>query len=64
MRKNIEELQIAYTPLPGSGVVTISVGVAAARPDPRADPQKLLNEADKALYQAKAKGRNRVVAAQ
>jgi diguanylate cyclase (GGDEF)-like protein len=63
-RKSVEELQIAYAGLPENGFVTISIGVAAAAPGPGANPQELLNEADKALYQAKAKGRNRVVAAQ
>lgn len=63
-RKNVEELQIAYTGLPENGFVTISVGVAATIPDPGANPQQLLNDADKALYQAKTKGRNLVMAAQ
>jgi diguanylate cyclase (GGDEF)-like protein len=63
-RKNVEDLQIAYTGLPENGFVTVSIGVAAAVPDPGANPQQLLNEADKALYQAKTSGRNKVYAAQ
>lgn len=63
-RQSVEELQIAYTGLAENGFVTISVGVAGASPDPAANPQQLLNDADKALYQAKTRGRNRVVAAQ
>jgi diguanylate cyclase (GGDEF)-like protein len=63
-RKNVEELQISYTGVPENGNVTISIGVAAATPEPGANPQQILNDADKALYQAKTKGRNKIVAAQ
>jgi diguanylate cyclase (GGDEF)-like protein len=63
-RRNVEELQLAYTGLPENGYVTISIGVASTIPDPGANPQQLLNDADKALYEAKTKGRNRVMAAQ
>jgi diguanylate cyclase (GGDEF)-like protein len=41
--------------------LTISVGVAARRGE-NSDPGELLKLADKALYAAKAKGRNQVVA--
>ncbi|NWF76819.1 MAG: diguanylate cyclase [Nitrospirae bacterium] len=40
--------------------ITVSIGVAGI-PDPEIDnPEKLINISDSALYQAKAKGRNRV----
>ena len=42
------------------GVVTISIGVAAMVPGPGLLPDQLIGEADKALYIAKAQGRNRV----
>jgi diguanylate cyclase (GGDEF)-like protein len=43
--------------------VTISTGLATAE-DPREPLESLMRRADEALYQAKAEGRNRVVAAQ
>jgi len=44
-----------------SSVVTASVGVATARPNQDSDPVELIERADKALFQAKEAGRNRVV---
>jgi diguanylate cyclase (GGDEF)-like protein len=43
-----------------SEVVTISGGVAAARPGE--SPEQVLHHADQALYEAKARGRNQIVA--
>jgi diguanylate cyclase (GGDEF)-like protein len=45
------------------GIVTVSVGVACLRPQAFEDSYTLVQEADEALYAAKAGGRNRVVAA-
>src|SRR5713101_6084598 len=42
--------------------VTVSIGVAA-RDEERTTPEQVIRFADKALYKAKAKGRNRTVAA-
>ena len=42
--------------------VTLSVGVASF-PDHGDDPQAIISKADAALYQAKKRGRNRVVLA-
>jgi two-component system, cell cycle response regulator len=42
--------------------VTVSIGVASRTPAD-ADPHALIKRADEALYEAKGKGRNRVVAA-
>lgn len=42
--------------------VTISIGVAAIAPSHDRSPEQLLREADRALYRAKEKGRNQVVA--
>jgi diguanylate cyclase (GGDEF)-like protein len=55
---------IAETPFPtrsGSLPVTVSIGVACT--DGPCSPDEILEAADRALYQAKAQGRNQVVAA-
>ncbi len=46
-----------------SGVVTISVGVAAGRPLERDLGDRFITKADEALYESKRQGRNRVTAA-
>lgn len=45
------------------GVLTVSIGVASARPANETAPDDLIRRSDIALYAAKAKGRNRVSAA-
>jgi diguanylate cyclase (GGDEF)-like protein len=54
LRRDIEMLA-----MPGVGQITASFGVAAL-PEDAVDPQLLLRRADRALYSAKALGRNRV----
>ena len=41
-----------------AGITTVSIGVASRMADTAADSSQLVNDADKALYAAKAAGRN------
>ena len=59
LRARIEE-KVAVDGAPEDERVTISLGVASADP-PDFDEIRLIRNADAALYQAKASGRNRVV---
>lgn len=63
VRKNIAELQIPHAHSSAAEHVTVSVGVASMTPTLSSRPEQLIAAADQALYQAKEKGRNRVMAA-
>ncbi len=56
LRQAVEALAL---PRPGGGAVTVSVGVAGMG-DASCTPEELFELADKALYRAKERGRNRV----
>jgi len=45
-------------PVSAAGIVTVSLGVAAQRPDDSGDASGLVAAADRALYSAKRLGRN------
>ena len=59
LRQHIEATSIQGAS--GEVNVTISIGITIARPDTNSSLDLLLEQADRALYQAKAAGRNRVV---
>ena len=56
------EMRLSH-PTSASGVQTISLGVAAIKPDESQDAAELIGMADMALYRAKELGRNQVVIA-
>jgi two-component system cell cycle response regulator len=62
MRRDVEAMAIEHPGLDPAGTVTISAGVAARADQPERGSDATLRRADAALYEAKAKGRNRVVA--
>ena len=60
IRRQMEDLRIENREAPGQWV-TISLGVASLMPSAAESPALLINLADKALYEAKSAGRNRVM---
>ncbi|MCB8876483.1 GGDEF domain-containing protein [Acidisoma silvae] len=60
LRQSVRDLRLPHEGQ-GSGIVTISMGVAMAEPSAGFDPARLLAAADDALYEAKRGGRDRVI---
>ncbi|MGU4174097.1 GGDEF domain-containing protein, partial [Pseudomonas aeruginosa] len=64
MAQNIREAVERLPPVrEGEAPMTVSIGIATWAQGPYGDLEQLMFAADKALYQAKASGRNRVVCA-
>lgn len=61
IRKNVEDLNLEHKDSKISNFVTVSLGVATFGSQSEVAPEKLVQKADEALYQAKNNGRNRVV---
>lgn len=60
IRANVRSLKIIHANSPTSQYVTLSLGVASTFPCHEFSPETLIAAADKALYQAKEKGRDTV----
>lgn len=58
-RENIVKLDIEHKESKAAPFVTMSFGVVSCVPDVLSNGDRLLTQADKALYQSKEKGRNR-----
>jgi diguanylate cyclase (GGDEF)-like protein len=61
IRDRIRELQISHAKSPISPYITLSLGVAVVVPLPEYSPVELIHTADRALYEAKAAGRDRAI---
>ncbi|MBW7861583.1 MAG: diguanylate cyclase [Rhodocyclaceae bacterium] len=61
MLARVRALDLPHAASPLQGRVSVSMGVAAAVPQAGSSPEGLIELADKALYEAKASGRNRVI---
>ncbi|BCT92527.1 hypothetical protein LYSHEL_15510 [Lysobacter helvus] len=62
LRRDVEAAAMPHAQSQVAPHVTVSVGVSAVRPSKAMSPDHLIAAADRALYMAKARGRNRVIA--
>ncbi len=56
--EQLEQEALSHAASPTAPRVTLSIGVAAIKPDARGSALKLINAADAAMYRAKTNGRN------
>jgi len=64
IQAGVRDLQIVHSKSTVSQWVTLSLGLTTIVPSPNSSPAKLIVAADKALYQAKAEGRSRIIVKQ
>ncbi|PSB10377.1 diguanylate cyclase response regulator [Pleurocapsa sp. CCALA 161] len=61
IQKQIQDLNLAHAASKIDEIITLSVGVSSIIPNAQASPRNLISAADSALYDAKVKGRNRII---
>jgi len=61
IQQNIAALNIPHAKSEVSSIITLSLGIATTLPHLEYSAEQLLNQADQALYEAKAAGRNQIV---